>query len=182
MARRRPGRKRQKPVTLGNVIMLEVDNPLYSRAHDGDKTNPRTITACYNSRESYAGFLYARKAITQAEHMAATRIRQAYEGIGGAGAKAMDYTKEPVDGGGHGEPISQRQLMFGRVLKDASLFLGPQGYDLVIKLAGQGLWPKDLSQDKGRREYWGKRFTECLETLAVHWGYQRQRSRAWIDA
>jgi len=162
--------------------MMEVDNPFYSRAHDGDKTNPRTITVCYNPRESYAGMLYARKVITEAENRAANRIRQAYEGIGGAGARAMDYTREPVDGGGHVEPITPRQLEFGRVLRDAALFLGPQGYDLVIKLAGQGLSPKDLAREKRRQDFWGQRFQECLETLAVHWGYQRQRSRKWEDA
>jgi hypothetical protein len=181
MARRRPGRKRQKPVTLGNVIMLEVENPLYSRAHDGDRTNPRTITACYNPRESYAGMLYARKTITQAENEAATRIRRAWEGIGGAGAKAMDYSKLVVDGGLTPEPLSERQQEYGRLLKDAALRLGPQGYDLTIKLAGQGLMPKDMVATRRQQDYLGQRFQECLETLAVHWGLQKSRIRSWRE-
>jgi hypothetical protein len=159
--------------------MLEVENPLYSRAHDGDKTNPRTITACYNPRESYAGMLYARKTITQAENEAATRIRRAWEGIGGAGAKAMDYSKLVVDGGLTPEPLSERQQEYGRLLKDAALRLGPEGYDLTIKLAGQGLMPKDLVPTKRRQDFLGQLFQQCLEVLAVHWGLQKSRIRSW---
>jgi hypothetical protein len=162
--------------------MMEVDNPLYSRAHDGDRTNPRTIQAAYNPRESYAGFLYARKVITEAENRAANRFREAWEGMGGAGARAMDYSKLVVDGGLTPEPLSQRQLEYGRELNNVAIWLGPQGYDLTIKLAGQGLWPKDLTTNKRFQEYFGINFRHCLEVLAVHWGYQRQRSRSWERA
>lgn len=177
--RRRSGRKRQAAVTLPPVLtVIEVDNPLYSRAHDGDRTNPRRITVAYNSRESYVGFLHAKEAITDAEKMAGDRIRKAFEAMGGSGARAMDYSRVFVDGGNIPEPIGAAQLEAGRVLKFAAMALGPQGYELTLALAGMCKWPEEMAQTRRKREYIGQRFRECLETLAVHWGYQRSKTAA----
>ena len=176
---RRAGRKRKpKPVTLQTVTVIEIDNPLYNRAHDGDRTNPKRITAAYNPRESYVGYLHAKSVISDAEKMAGDRIRKAFEAMGGSGARAMDYSRVFVDGGNIPEPIGNAQLEAGRVLKFAAIALGPHGYELTLALAGMCKWPEEMAQTRRKREYIGQRFRECLETLAVHWGYQRQRSAA----
>jgi hypothetical protein len=177
--RRRTGRKRQAAITLPAVVtVIEIDNPLYNRAHDGDRTNPKRITAAYNPRESYVGFLHAKSIITDAEKMAGDRIRKAFEAMGGSGARAMDYSRVFVDGGNIPEPIGNAQLEAGRVLKFAAIALGPHGYELTLALAGMCKWPEEMAQTRRKREYIGQRFRECLETLAVHWGYQRQKTAA----
>jgi hypothetical protein len=182
MARRRPGRKRQKPVTLGNVIMLEVDNPLYSRAHDGDRTNPRTIQAAYNPRSDYVAFLYAKKSIDDAEKEAATMFRAAYEAMGGAGAMAIDYSREYVDGGKAIQTITDRHLQASKTLKQARLALGEDGYSLTLKLAGECVWPKEIApHDAQLREAIGIQFRQCLDMLSVLWGKKKHRSRSFME-
>ena len=155
------------------MTVIEIDNPLYNRAHDGDRTNPKRITAAYNPRESYVGWLLARDQINRAEYEAAGKIREAFEAMGGAGARAMDYSKEWVDGGMMPDPITDAQLNAGRTLKQCAAWLGPAGHDLTIKLAGQCLWPKDMAPDRNGQLYVGKRFRECLSTLAHHFGLQK---------
>ena len=175
MAAKRPGRKRKDRAKLPPTLV--VDNPNYARAHSESQTNPSKIAVGYNPRESFAGYLYYREKITQAEFKAASRVRQAYETLGGSGASALDYTKEPVDGGSRSDPITERQRDAGSLLKDVYQYLGPQGHHLVLQLAGDGLWPRDIvrEDDQTRRDYFSMRFRECLECLAVHWGYQNRR-------
>lgn len=178
MAAKRTGRKKKPAtVTLAKVTIaeIEVDNPLYQREHDGANANPRKIRAAYNPRESYAGYLWYRNKITDTEFRAATYVRQNYELIGGAGAGSIDYASERVDGGQIAQDITPQQIAAGRVLKHLSIMLGPAGYDLVIKLAGEGKWPRDLSGKDEKQRYLSMRFRECLEHIAVERGWQARR-------
>jgi hypothetical protein len=181
--RRRTGRKRQAAITLPAVVtVIEIDNPLYNRAHDGDRTNPKRITAAYNPRESYVGFLHAKSIIDDAEFQAGVIIRAAYEDMGGVGARAIDYTREHVDGGGIAQTISDRHLKASRTLQEARKVLGEDGYNITIKLAAQGLWPKDLRpNDVKAREVLGTRLRECLDILAVLWGKKKRRDRSLLE-
>lgn len=165
-------------MTLASVqiVEIEVDNPHYEPAHHGRADNPRKIKAPYNPRESYSGWLLHRGLITPAEARAATDVRQAFEALGGGGARAMDYTKEPVDGGGASDPITERQRRAGALLSECHGTLGPAGHDLVMKLAGECLWPRDLApRDARKQDYLSMRFRECLEHLSIRWGYQKNR-------
>lgn len=179
---KRTGRKRKtKKIKLAQVSFAEikVENPHFQKEHDISQSNPTHIKANYNPKESYVGYLWQKKIITDAEKWAGDRVRQAYEAMGGSGAPAMDYTRLNVDGGGSSEPITEQQLQAGSILVEASRSLGPDGHDLVIKLAGEGRWPHELTKDKEQRRYMSMRFRECLETLAVAWGRQgRQERRA----
>lgn len=175
MTRRRGRKRKTKPVTLAptSITVIEVDNPMFARDHAESTTNPRRIAAAYNARESYAGWLVIKGLITTSEYEAASIVRAAFEAMGGAGASAMDYTKEPVDGGGMADPISERQMQAGQTLKQCAAHLGPRGHSLVISLAGEGRWPRDLAPgDRVKQDYLSMRFRECLESLAVLWGKQ----------
>jgi len=176
---KRAGRKRaERPVTLSGVTMVEVDNPHYRTARPGDDVTSVKITVGYNPRESYVGFLWHQRKITDAERSAADTVRQAFERLGGSGVGAMDYTQTPVDGGGGGEPITEAHRRAGKALREVHGYLGPQGHDLVLKLAGEGRWPRDLApSDKGMQDYLSRRFRECLECLAVAWGMQARGKR-----
>jgi hypothetical protein len=173
MARR--GKKaKPKPVSMPVIPTIEVDNPLFQRSHMESRTNPARIRAAYNPRESYVGFLFGKKLITEAEKRAGDKVRQAFEAMGGSGARAIDYGREHVDGGRIAESLTEYQLEAGKTLRDVHRILGALGHDLVLRLAGEGKWPRDIApMDTHKQKYLSMRFRECLETLAIHWGYQR---------
>lgn len=174
---RRTGRKR-KPAAV-TLPVIEVDNPLYSRAHDGADGNPKRIMAAYNPRESYCGWLFGRNFITEAEYKAATRVRQAFECLGGAGVGAIDYSRPMVDGGRIAEPISARQQEAGKFLKTVRGWIGDEdSYMLLLKLAGQGLWPHDIAPgDREAGQYFKGRIRVLLDRIAVRLGYQKITQR-----
>lgn len=180
--RRRAGRKRKSRVTLPHVeiAVIEVDDPYFDAKTPESRANPRKMKATINARESYAMWLYAREHIDHAELLAAKRIRGAWERLGGAGARAIDYTREKVDGGAMPQTISDDHLRAARILKDAQAVLGPAGYDLTIKLACMGLWISDLSSKEVHQKYLGMRFRECLDTLSAHWGYKQRPMRSTL--
>lgn len=185
MAKRTGRKRKQKPVTLAHVTIVEIetDNPMYSKSHAEGQTNPRKIISTYNAQESYVGFLYAGKHITEGEKRAADIVRMNFERLGGAGAQAIDYGKEPVDGGGAVQDITDRQMLAGQVMREIHTLLGPAGHDLTLKLAGQGLWPRDMApRDKRKQEYLSMRFRECLEHIAVEWGFQNRVERQQVRA
>lgn len=175
---KKPGRKPSpKPVTMAEITIIKVEDPHYQREHHGAKGNTKDIDVQFNMRESYVGWLFARKLIDAGEKQAGDEIRQAYERMGGRGAGAIDYTKEHVDGGQIAQTITDGHLLAAARLREANAWLGPEGFDLTMKLAGECLWPKDLSPDRARQEYLGLRFRECLDTLAVNRGHKMRRLR-----
>ena len=181
-AKRRVGRKpKEQPVTLPKVSIVEIDtkNPYFNEAYRDSADNPRVIKAQFNMRESYVGMIYAQGAIDDAEKWAADQIRRHYEALGASGASAMDYTREFVDGGQIAQSITDAQLVSSRVLKEAYTVLGPAGFDLTIRLAGDGVFVNEMSANEGMRRYLSIRFRECLETLAVHWGKKNRSIRSF---
>lgn len=174
---KRTGRKpSHKPVTMAEITIIKVEDPNYQREHHGAKGNTKDIDVQFNMRESYVGFLFARGLIDAGEKQAGDKIRQAYERMGGKGASAIDYTKEHVDGGQIAQTITDGHLLASATLREALGWLGPEGYDLTLKLAGECLWPKDVASN-ARQEYAGLRFRECLDTLAVNWGHKMRVQR-----
>ena len=176
-------KKQQKPETeqtrpAVDFIMVDVDNPMYSPDHQESSSNPRRTQAPFNMNESYAGFLYSRKAIPESDWKAALRITRAYESMGGAGAKAIDYEYEHVDGGQIARTITDKHLFASETLKEAHNALGPEGYDLTLKFAAMGLRPREVAQKEARQVYYRERFKECLDTLAVLWGLKTRNIRA----
>lgn len=171
---RRGRKKKAAPITLApsHIVETETDNPMFSRDHQESMSNPRRIKASFNMRESYVGWLWQKRLITDAEKKAADRVRHAFEALGGSGAKAIDYSKEPVDGGGAVSDITDRQITAGRTLREVHRMLGPQGHDLVMRMCGEGRWPQDMALDRRKRDYLSMRLRECLEHLAIMWGYQ----------
>ncbi len=167
-------RKNRKPTVM-------VDNPYFNPAAPADRTNPPKIRARVNRRESYPVYLFHRRTIDEAEFIAAKRACAAYEAIGGAGARAIDYSRQPVDGGQIAQTVTEAQLYASQTLHQMLAVLGSEGYHLTINLAGAGLWPRDLAgadAQRKRANYIAERFKECLDVLAVHWGLKRRPTRS----
>ena len=173
-----PSRRRKK-----RTSSIAVDNPYFNRAAPADTTNPAKIKARINRRESYPVYLFHRGTVDEAEFIAAKRSCAVYETIGGAGARAIDYGRQQVDGGQIAQSVTEAQLYASQTLHQMLKVLGSEGYHLTLNLTGAGLWPRDLAgedEQRQRSRYIGERFKECLDVLAVHWGLKQRQTRSMI--
>lgn len=147
-----------------------LDNPDFSRDHAENRYgNYRKTTAAVNIRESSIGTMKARKIIDEAQAEAALRFRRLWEAMGGAGAGAMDYMKEPVDGGGPVQTITDRQIDAGRRLKKAQEHLGIRNYTLVCRVAGEGFQISELFQGRRAQDSAMDALRGALDDLSELW-------------
>ncbi|PDT19383.1 hypothetical protein [Rhizobium hidalgonense] len=172
------GKRKQKvelvwrpKTTLANVY---VDNPFHSRAHDAAETNPVKIKAQVNIKESAIATLAARGHINEAQVRAADRFRSLWEAMGGAGAGSFDYSREPVDGGGPREPLTERQIRAGLELKMAREALGNRAYGIMSKIAGEGYAIQELATSHRERTTLTDYLKDGLDELARSWGYENR--------
>lgn len=163
-----------------DIVFIDVENPFYSRAHNVSRDNPRKVKAALNSKESAISSMAARGHLNIAQIRAAKTFCALWEAIGGAGAKAIDYSRDQVDGGKNAQDITDKQLEAGAELKKCSDLLGVLGYELVVRTAGMGMTIDDLAgKERRRRDHAADSLRGCLEVLAVHWGYSNARIRGW---
>ncbi|NEJ10329.1 hypothetical protein GR238_33720 [Rhizobium leguminosarum] len=162
------------------VEKVTIDNPFYSKAHQGVGANPVKIQVQMNIRESAIVTLAARKQINEAQLAAATRFRALYEAMGGAGAGSFDYSREPVDGGGLREPLSEQQIRAGQELKRCREILGFKAYDIMSKVAGQGYAIDELAKSHRERTTLADYLKDGLDEMARNWGYENRGVRRKI--
>ncbi|MQV11224.1 DUF6456 domain-containing protein [Sinorhizobium meliloti] len=167
------------PMSAPSKIKLrptEVPNPYFSRAHAADTSNPRTIPAVVNVRESAVTTMASRGVLDAAQVAAADRFRGLFEAMGGKGAGAIDYSREHVDGGKSREPITEGQMNAGQELARCRDLLGARLYGLVCAVAGEGRALHEVV-GKGKRE----RLTAAdmlrmgLDDLATMWRLATRR-------
>jgi len=165
---------------LGNqhskVKLVEIDNPHYSKVHAGASGNPKTVTAALNLRESPVAMMAAKGHLEAHQVEAAIMFRRLWEALGGSGAGSFDYSREPVDGGGAREPISDRQIDAGIQLKNCRDLLGRRHYDVVSAVAGEGRTIAEIGTSKRARHTLADYLKDALEDLAVHWGFQKRKT------
>lgn len=144
-----------------------VDDP-YQR---GDK-----LRVLRSVRDDPLAGMHARGQIDDAL-LAAGRKWQAIQEQAEIGSiSAMDPTKEPVDGGKMHEPITDRQIQALRKISIAAEKLGHEGHLLVSDILTYRKSIREAAERRGmftesEIKYTGRRFRECLETLAIHWGF-----------
>ncbi|MGE0847679.1 MAG: DUF6456 domain-containing protein [Flavobacteriaceae bacterium] len=152
------------------VAMREIENPYgIDRAKQA---------AAVNVREHPLEWLYQRRRIGEAQKKAGDRLRNLFETAGMAGACSLDFTVEPVDGGGRADAFSERRMQAGRELKDVARVTGKLGYRVLSLVCGEGRsleevakgWPAGDSE-QNRRKALGFLLREQLSELAAHWGY-----------
>lgn len=125
--------------------------------------------------------MMAKKQIDQCDYTAGRHWQAAYENAELGGARAIDPTKEAVDGGRMPEALSAIQMRGMQDMRAAREALGPEGAALVMDILGTGWSIKQAALARGRtaerdRLYIGARFRECLNTLAIRFGYSNERS------
>ncbi|RUU97861.1 hypothetical protein EOB36_25505 [Mesorhizobium sp. M6A.T.Cr.TU.017.01.1.1] len=152
-----------------------VDNPFFSRAHPADASNPRTIPAAVNVRESAITMLASRGALDAAQVKAADHFRTLWETLGGKGASSIDPGRIVVDAGKMPEGISQRQIDAGQELRRCRALLGARGYALVSLVCGQGMALHEIAASKRERLTAADMLRWCLDDLAALWGIATRR-------
>jgi len=170
------------PIQFGHLkadilIDADVENPLYERAHDGERWNPKTIAVARNLRESTFASLVGRKMLDVQQVSAARKFLGYYEAMGGSGAQAIDYSKEPVDGGGAREAISDRQVEAGIRLNEARQHIGNRHYTIVERIIGEGYTIAQISKDHRERTTNADYLKHALDDLCALWGINRPSDR-----
>ena len=155
------------------VDIVTVDNPLATIK--GVKSD-----AIRSLRKDPLAALHSRSQIDDAQMAAGRKWQYYHEKIEIGGARAIDTTKEAVDGGRFPEPDLDGRDEAGRELKRAKMALAKveecDGQYIIDKILGEGKTIQQMSTGLGLCSEWefrkmGQRFRECLETLAKLWGF-----------
>jgi len=97
------------------------------------------------------------------------------------GPQAVDPTREYVDGVRAREPITERQRKAVLRLNRAERELGADGAALVHEVLVLGMTMEQIMQRRGLRgqrwmDYFSRRFRECLDRLALIYGFATERA------
>lgn len=132
-----------------------------------------------NVRESSIDHMHSRGRIDASQKLAGDRFRKLWEMASVGRNQAMDTSKEPVDGGGAGDPISDDLIRASQELSRIMREVGAVGSQLLIALVGEGNrvedvakhWAKDGGVVSGRRAegYVTGRMVEALDDLVRLW-------------
>lgn len=139
--------------------------------------NPKNIWASMNLRESPIAMMAAKKHLDQHQVEAAIEFRRLWEALGGAGAGSFDYAREPVDGGGPREPITERQIDAGFKLDKARKHIGLRSFGIVEKVAGEGVPIARLGSSHREKTTLADYLKNALDDLAELWELRTKKKR-----
>jgi hypothetical protein len=150
------------------VASIEIDDPM--GLGPGDK-----ITTVRSLRDDPLARLHDRGFIDEAQYQGGRSFQNDFE-TAERGPQAIDPSKEYVDGGKLPEPITERQRRAVMRLNGAERQLGADGSALTHDVLIKGLTLEAVAQSRGLvgerwRKYFGTRFRECLDRLAVVYGF-----------
>ena len=180
-----PRAKRNKPRQAGQVhdqkardlprhaevASVEIDNPL--GLEPGEK-----IVAIRSIRNDALARLHSHRQIDEAQYRGGRAFQDDWEKAE-RGPRAVDPTREYVDGGSAREPITERQRRAVLRLNRVEHELGADGVVLVHEVLVLGLTMEQVGQRRGLRgqrwmDYFSKRLRECLDRLALMYGFANQ--------
>jgi hypothetical protein len=118
--------------------------------------------------------------IDQCDYVAGRHWQAAYENAEIGGVRAIDPGKEAVDGGRLPEILTDQQRRAVVDLKNARSALGTEGNNLIHAALAHSLSMKQIAINRrmgvyseAEHKYVGRRFRECLRTLAIRFGYSK---------
>jgi hypothetical protein len=154
------------------VAAVEVDDPL--ALEPGEK-----IVTLRSIRNDPLGRLHSHRQLDEAQYQGGRAFQDDWEKAE-RGPQAVDPSREYVDGGQMREPITERQRKAVLRLNRAERELGADGSALVHEVLILGLTMEQIGQRRGLRgqrwiDYFAKRFRECLDRLALLYGFASAR-------
>jgi hypothetical protein len=150
------------------VASVEIDDPL--ALEPGEK-----IVALRSIRNDPLARLHSHHHIDDAQFRGGRAFQDDWEKAE-RGPRAVDPTREYVDGGWAREPITERQRRAVLRLNRVERELGADGIVLVHEVLVLGLTMEQVGGRRGLRgqrwkDYFARRFQECLDRLALIYGF-----------
>ena len=150
----------------GHVTPVEITDP-YDTAG--------TIIVMRSTRDDPLADLHVRKMIDEAQYHAGRAFQHDFE-TAERGPRAIDPSKEAVDGGQMPEPITEAQRRAARQLGVAYRALGQDGSALTHDVLIHSKTRSQIASSRGLvgkrwEEYYGMRFRECLDCLAIVYNF-----------
>jgi hypothetical protein len=150
------------------VATVEIDDPL--ALEPGEK-----ITVLRSIRNDPLARLHSHHQIDEAQYRGGRAFQDDWEKAE-RGPRAVDPTREYVDGGRAREPITERQRRAVLQLNRIGHELGADGIVLVHEVLVLGLTMEQIGLRRGLRgrrwkDYFSRRFQECLDRLAQTYGF-----------
>jgi len=144
------------------VAPIEVDDPFEFGAK---------ISTVRSIRNDPLAALHSRQQIDEAQYHAGRAYQHDFE-TAERGPKAIDPSKEAVDGGIIPEPITEAQRKAVMRLNRAERQLGQNGSSLAHDVLITGLSMQQVGErrqmtSEAELKYLGRRFRECLDCLAL---------------
>lgn len=183
--------KRRKAPDLSPIIdrrLSAVDKPYGARLTTRRVADPfeagKHVVATASIRDDPLGRLHARRQVTESQYAAGHYLQAMFELAESGSVQAMDPCKPAVDGRGQFvEPLTDSHVRAVKRLSEARKELGAAGYQLVFDVIGSRMFIEQCATTRGLRgkhaqEYLGKRFRECLDTIAQLYGFAGQAPAA----
>jgi len=128
-----------------------------------------------STRDDPLADLHARHMIDEAQYQAGRAFQSDFE-TAERGPRAIDPSKEAVDGGLMPEPITEAQRRAVGQLAAVYHKLGLDGSTLVHDVLVHNRTRRQIAESRGLtgkrwEEYYGMRFRECLDCLALVYGF-----------
>ena len=166
LAKKIHDRRAQDTLAAGQYAPATIDDPY----EVGEK-----ITGLRQLRGDPLGRLHAHRQIDEAQYHGGRAFQEDFE-TAERGPKAIDPTKEAVDGGRFPEPISEAQRKAVMRLNRAQRVLGADGSALIHDVLVSRKHIREVGESRGLsgerlEKYFGLRFRECLDTLARLYGF-----------
>jgi len=163
------------------LVEREVADPGFDPAYS-TSGKVETVTVLVNVRESSVAQMHARGQIDDAQKVAADRLRAVFERAGLSGVKAMDPTRERVDGSRTRDSMTDTRLDAARELSVLARELGKIGFPVCVLICGDRLSVREMAQrmlgrpaNKRELSYYGRLLRDHLDILCFHWGYKEAR-------
>lgn len=150
------------------VAKVEVDDPVV--LEPGDK-----IVVLRSIRNDPLGRLHSHRQIDEPQYQGGRAFQNDWEKAE-RGPRAVDTTREYVDGGERREPVTEGQRKAVLRLNRIERELGADGEVLVQEVLVLGLNMEQVGLRRGLRsqrwnDYFARRFKECLDRLALIYGF-----------
>src|SRR5271169_3114769 len=154
------------------VASVEIDDPL--GLEPGEK-----IVAIRSIRNDPLARLHSHRQIDEAQYQGGRAFQDDWEKAE-RGPRAVDPTREYVDASPAREPITERQRKAVMRLNRIERELGADGSVLVHEVLILGMTMEQVGERRGLRgqrwrDYFAKRFRECLDRLALIYGFATPR-------
>ncbi|MDO9560697.1 MAG: hypothetical protein Q7J60_03675 [Bradyrhizobium sp.] len=154
------------------VAAVEVDDPLCMEP--GDK-----IVTLRSIRNDPLGRMHSHRHVDEAQYQGGRAFQADWEKAE-RGPQAVDPTRQYVDGGQMRQPITEGQRKAVLRLNRARRELGADGSALVHEVLVLGMTMDQAGERRGLRaqrwnDYFARRFRECLDRLAVIYGFATER-------